>query len=98
MIVLTPRLLEFLMAEGYRYCLSKTLCLHTPGIDVALILKPVKNRPALRRLANGFETYYAVDNEIKIMADGIEDTMAIVELNSAEARQYHQLDLPVHEL
>ncbi|MBB6107598.1 hypothetical protein [Mucilaginibacter lappiensis] len=82
--LLTPKLLQFLINQGYRYCLSKTTCIFGPDANVCIILTPVKYIPVLRRLPEKYDTYFKITEEPVQMADGIDETLIIVDLSTVK--------------
>lgn len=86
--LLTPTLLEFLSANGYRFCLSKTIVTRSKDADVAILLKPVKTRPLLKRLSLRFDTYFSINREPKQMAEGIDGALVIVEVTPSHLTNY----------
>ena len=89
--VLTPRLIDYLIKKGYRYCLSKTVYVNTADTGMVLMLKPLRVLPQRKRLPQGFHTYFSINNEPQLMAYGISGTMAFMELNDADLQQYSTL-------
>lgn len=93
---LTPTLLDFLTHQGYKYFLSKTMVADTPkGFSVKIMLTPVVNRPDIRSLPQGFDTYFQITKEPRQMAQGIDDTEITVRLSEDDRNTFEKLNLRV---
>ncbi|QJD96688.1 hypothetical protein HH214_12795 [Mucilaginibacter robiniae] len=86
--LLTPILLNFLITQGYSFCLSKTQCVEAHDFETLITLKPVKYRPATRHLPLGFDTYFSLNQEPRQMAEGLMDTLVMVDIHPLELRDY----------
>ena len=76
-IPFTPQLLGDLIEKGYTYLLASTAA--EPSMETALTLKPVRKKPVLYNLPDGYETFYKITREPMVMAAGITDTSIMVE-------------------
>jgi hypothetical protein len=93
---LTPTLLEFLNHQGYKYFLSKTMVTDSlNGFNIKVILTPVVNRPDVRSLPQGFDTYFQINKEPRQMAQGIDDTEVTVRLSEDDRNVFERLNLRV---
>jgi hypothetical protein len=89
--ILTPAILDYLIEQGYRYCLSKTQGINGEGTSVIITLTPVVHRPRLEKLPIDYDTYFNIQREPRQMACGIDETEIFVELNETMRLQYHLL-------
>lgn len=80
--ILTPDLLESLIAQGYRYCLSRTTCIVGDDADTCITLTPVKYAPALKRLPLKYDTYFKIGDEPRQMSMGVNETIILVDMHS----------------
>ena len=76
-IPFTPQLLGDLIEKGYTYLLANTA--DALPIGTAITLKPVREKPSLNNLPEGFETFYRITREPMVMAAGISDTIIMVD-------------------
>ncbi|HEY0057081.1 MAG TPA: PAS domain S-box protein [Pedobacter sp.] len=76
-VPLTPQLLGYLIEKGYAYVLANTTE-HEEDGTVTVSLYPVKDRPQLESLPQGFTTYYKITQEPMQMSCGIDNTTTIV--------------------
>jgi hypothetical protein len=91
-VVLTPRLLNFLTQQGYNHLLSKTITSEIDGdVHVKIELTPIVNRPDIRFLPAGFDTYFDIDEEPIQMSEGIDDTEVVVRLSEEDKRNFEEL-------
>lgn len=79
--MLTTELLESLINQGYRFCLSRTTTILGEDADVCITLLPVKHTPLLRNLPKKFDTFFKINEEPRIMATGIDETIILVDLS-----------------
>lgn len=86
--LLTPILLDFLIIEGYEYCLSKTAGINTQSESESITLIPVKSKRLLNRLSNTVEKYFNIKNEPMQMTEGFDDTLVMVEIDSSDLKRY----------
>ena len=86
--LLTPILLDFLIIEGYEYCLSKTAGINTPDTSESITLVPVKTKRLLKRLSGSFDKYFNIKNEPVQMAEGFDETLVMVEIDSSDLKRY----------
>lgn len=92
--ILTSTLLEFLSRQGYKYFLSKTTVSETlEGSSIKIMLTPVVNRPDIRSLPEGFDTYFQINREPRQMAQGVDDTQIIVRLSEDDRKLFDTLSL-----
>jgi PAS domain S-box-containing protein len=84
-IPFTPQLLGDLIEKGYTYVLASS------GADVAsedatnLVLKPVKNKPGLNSLPEGFETFYKITREPMQLACGVDGVVIELDYGTTNA-------------
>ena len=91
---LTLSLLEFLTRQGYKYFLSKTVATDiNEGYSVQIMLTPVVNRPDIRSLPEGFDTYFQINREPRQMARGIDDTKITVRLSEDDRKAFESMSL-----
>jgi hypothetical protein len=83
-IPLTTRILGYLIEKGYSFVLAKHLENEDEG-TVSITLSPVKHKPELEYLPEGFDTYYQITQEPMQMACGIDNTTSVL------------IDLPMDE-
>lgn len=82
---LTLDILNFLVNEGYKYCLSATKVVGKKNPIVQIYLTPVVKKPLLRKLPSGFDTYFSLNREPWQMAAGIDSgTKVMVILNQED--------------
>jgi hypothetical protein len=89
-ILLTPRLLNFLIKKGYKYCLSKTTCIESEHASVSINLTPVKKEPNLKRLPKSYDTYFDITDEPKQMAAGVDDTLVVMKLVHSDMIDFNE--------
>ncbi|TWR25119.1 hypothetical protein FPZ43_16725 [Mucilaginibacter pallidiroseus] len=85
---LTPKLLNFLKAQGFRYCLSKTTFSGSDEEQVKIELKPTKYKPNTRCLPGNFDTHFAIGREPTQMAKGVNDLLIMVGLDIETSALY----------
>lgn len=83
-IPLSTRILGYLIEKGYAFVLAKTEEDSEAG-TVTVTLFPVREKPELEKLPEGFETYYHITQEPLQMACGIDNSTVVV------------IDLPLDE-
>lgn len=86
--VLTRSVVRYLVLQGYRYCLSKTESIQKNDASVSITLTPVRSRPATRFLPEGYDTYFSIMDEPLQMANGIDDTEILVNLDDYDLKKY----------
>ena len=86
--ILTRSVIRFLVLQGYRYCLSKTESIQKDNASVCITLTPLRSRPTTRFLPQGYDTYFSIMNEPLQMANGIDDTEILVNLNDYDLKKY----------
>ena len=69
-IPFTPQLLGDLIEKGYTYVLADTDAVEAPATNI--VLTPVREKPDLQNLPDGFETYYKITREPMQFACGVE--------------------------
>ena len=75
--------------QGYKYCLSKTSNIEGRDASVSITLTPVKSRPIIRFLPKGYDTYFSIMHEPLQMADGIDDTEVLINIDDNELRKFN---------
>jgi hypothetical protein len=86
--IVTRSVIRFLVLQGYKYCLSKTENIQKNNASVCITLTPIRSRPATRFLPQGYDTYFSIMHEPLQMADGIDDTEILVNLNDYDLKNY----------
>jgi PAS domain S-box-containing protein len=76
-IPFTPQLLGDLIEKGYTYMLSNTNV--DQLTDVTIVLKPVREKPDVGHLPQGYETYYKITREPMQLACNGTDTIIKVD-------------------
>lgn len=71
-IPLTPQLLGDLIEKGYTYLLSSSKHLPQDTAGSTIVLKPVRDKPHLNNLPEGFETFYRITREPLQFACGLD--------------------------
>ncbi|WP_121810299.1 hypothetical protein [Mucilaginibacter kameinonensis] len=79
--ILTTELLDILISQGFRYCLSRTTSIFGDDADLCITLMPVKRAPSLKKLPERYDTYFKIDEEPRQMAMGIDETIVLVDLS-----------------
>ena len=79
--ILTVELLDELMRQGYRYCLSRTTTILGEDADTCITLKPVKQAPVLKQLPLEYDTFFRINEEPRQMALGVEETIILIDLS-----------------
>jgi hypothetical protein len=82
-IPLTPELLGDLIEKGYTYLLVNINSQLTDDA-VTITMMPVKQKPVLDSLPNGYETFYKITREPMQLACGVDNSNILIE--------YHTLD------
>lgn len=85
---LTPRLLGFLIKNGYKYFLSQTTRIDQEGACIGITLKPVKKHPLLQKLPEPFSAYCNVIQEPVQMALGVVNTTVMVDLDNRDTEKF----------
>ena len=83
-VQLTPPILDYLIEQGYTYCLSRTQSINKGSTDVTITLTPVTGRPRLETLPSGYDTYFNITQEPKQMAQGVDETEILVDLEERD--------------
>jgi hypothetical protein len=78
--ILTAKLLDDLVSQGYLYCLSKTTSVVGEDADICITLFPVKQMPLLKDLSENFDAYFEIGKEPRQMAIGVDETIILVDL------------------
>lgn len=81
---LTSQILDFLVKEGYNYCLSQTQTIGKRRVSVEITLTPVRKKPVLEKLPPGFDTYFNINEEPRQMVLGVDETRFYVNLQTEE--------------
>jgi PAS domain S-box-containing protein len=80
-IPFTPQLLGSLIEKGYTYVLASTTADASEG-PVNMILKPVREKPKLETLPDGFSTFYKITREPLQLACGVDDVTIEVDYST----------------
>lgn len=83
-IQLTPSILDYLIEQGYKYCLSNTQSIDKGNTDVTITLTPVTWRPRLETMPLEYDTYFNITQEPRQMAWGVDETEILVDLNDMD--------------
>jgi len=83
-VELTPAILDYLIEQGYTYCLSSTQSIDKGSTDVTITLTPVTGRPRLETLPLEYDTYFNITKEPRQMALGVDETEILVDLNDMD--------------
>ncbi|WCT12550.1 hypothetical protein [Mucilaginibacter jinjuensis] len=86
--LLTPILLDFLIIEGYKYCASKANGINTSDASESITLIPLKSKRVLNRLSGSVDKYFSIKSEPVQMAEGFDDTLVMVEIDSSDLKRY----------
>ncbi|TWR30447.1 PAS domain S-box protein [Mucilaginibacter pallidiroseus] len=76
-VSLTPQLLGDLIEKGYSYMLANTVAGNST--ETTIVLKPVRKKPSLLSLPNGYEAYYRITREPMQLACGVDATTVLVD-------------------
>ncbi|RFZ81820.1 PAS domain S-box protein [Mucilaginibacter terrenus] len=76
-IPFTPQLLGDLIEKGYTHVLVSTSTESSTGEEI--VLKPVRQKPDLDNLPDGYEIFYAITREPMMMVCGIDGTTISIE-------------------
>lgn len=87
-IPLTPELLGDLIEKGYTHLLVNINSQLTNDA-VIIVMMPVKQKPALNNLPEGYETFYRITREPMQLACGVDNSNIFIE--------YHTLDSSITE-
>jgi hypothetical protein len=83
-IQLTPSILDYLIEQGYKYCLSNTQSIDKGSTDVTITLTPVTRRPRLETMPLEYDTFFNITQEPRQMAMGVDETEILVDLKNIE--------------
>ncbi len=83
-IQLTPSILDYLIEQGYKYCLSNTQSIDKGITDVTITLTPVTRRPRLETMPLEYDTFFNITQEPRQMALGVDETEILVDLNDRD--------------
>jgi hypothetical protein len=81
--LLTPILLDYLIMEGYEYCLSKPANIDADRNSEYITLNPVKIEPFNNDFNDSGEPYLSIKNVF-----GIGDTLIMIEIDISDLRRY----------
>jgi PAS domain S-box-containing protein len=76
-IPFTPQLLGDLIEKEYTYMLANTNA--NQLANVTIVLKPVREKPDLNHMPEGYETFYKITREPMQLACSVNDTIVMVE-------------------
>jgi len=76
-IPFTPQLLGDLIEKGYQWVLASTSV--DASADTTIILKPVREKPVLVQLPEGYETFYRITREPMLLACNVAGTTVMVD-------------------
>lgn len=83
-VQLTPPILDYLIEQGYKYCLSNTQSVDKGSTDVTITLTPVTGRPRLETLPIGYDTYFNITKEPKQMSLGVDETEILIDIDEQD--------------
>jgi hypothetical protein len=94
--LITPLLINYLQAEGYKYCLAKKHIAAAESPNQCLILLPLRKKPVAGSLPDRYYTLLKMDDDWAtltadpiILADDPDgDTLVMMELTSVELGGY----------
>ncbi len=76
-ILLTPQILGTLIDQGYIYALARSE-LYAGGDSETVHLSPLKEKPKLSELPNGYQTFYKLTHEpLQMLASGVNTRLLI---------------------
>ena len=81
-IPFTPQLLGDLIEKGYTYVLASTPADSEPAESSTLVLKPLREKPKLSNLPDGFNTFYKITREPMQFACGLEGVVIEVDYDT----------------
>ena len=84
-IPFTPQLLGDLIEKGYTYVLASSEVGVSPEEVTNLVLKPVRSKPELNNLPEGFETFYKITCEPMQLACGIDGVTVELDYGTTNA-------------
>ena len=86
--ILTTDLLDSLVRQGYRFCLSRTTFLLGDDDDRCVTLLPVKDKPFSNHLPGQFDACYEINKEPLQMAKGADESIVLVDLSEVTIYAY----------
>jgi hypothetical protein len=87
--LITPLLIQYLQAEGYRYCLAKNQAATAESRNECLILLPLRNKPVAGSLPDRYYNLLNTAEEPVAMAEDTDnDMLVVVELSSVDLGGY----------
>jgi len=78
-ILLTPQILGMLIDQGYTYALARSELYSDDGFET-IRLSPMKEKPQLPELPNGYQTFYKLTHEPLQMLSSGENTRLLVDM------------------
>lgn len=78
-ILLTPQILGMLIDQGYTYALARSELYTDDGFET-IRLSPMKEKPQLPELPNGYQTFYKLTHEPLQMLSSGENTRLLVDM------------------
>jgi hypothetical protein len=85
--LLTPILLDFLIMEGYEYCISEKDQLDVGGRNVSIILTPVKSSSINNALNTNIDGCLNIKSMMPVI-ENTEDLLVMVEIDSKDIERY----------
>ncbi|GAA4320050.1 hypothetical protein GCM10023149_19100 [Mucilaginibacter gynuensis] len=92
---LTPTVLQFLVDEGFQICLSKTSSIFTKKARFCTTLTPAKFDSMPDRSTGLFDNFFAIKAEPVVMAQGLYDTIVLVDMDTTTWQAYETKVLKV---
>jgi len=87
-LVLTPQLLKFLSRRGYQYCLSRTTFDNAREGEELITLTPLRRRPSLQAINNGYDALFRIDGEPSRLADEPGETLVLIQVDTSLILKY----------
>ncbi|QJD94546.1 hypothetical protein HH214_00985 [Mucilaginibacter robiniae] len=86
-ILLTPKVLGYLIKHGYKYCMAK---FELQDSVVSITLLPAKRKPLLSVLRKKYDHYYSITEEPFQMVSGLihAGSRIYIKLNKQELQTY----------
>jgi hypothetical protein len=87
--LITPLLIQYLQANGYRYCLAKKQAATAGSPNKCLVLLPLRQKPEAGSLPDRYYTLLKTAEEPAVLAEAPEgDTLVVVELSTIDLGGY----------
>jgi hypothetical protein len=80
-ITLNNSVLDALVAEGFKYALSKTYEINNPAYTYSVVLTPLKDEPDFTNYQKSYDACFSIHQEGNKMVKGINGARIFVDLN-----------------